>query len=76
MLLRGFQMGSGIAQESNKDSGLPISVGMSVNKLVSKVATGEFKPNAEKHIPAGEEKDFWHLCRWENSYDWQTNGHL
>ncbi|MBX2912272.1 MAG: DNA polymerase IV [Cyclobacteriaceae bacterium] len=41
-----------------KDSGLPISMGMSVNKLVSKVATGEFKPNAEKHIPAGEEKDF------------------
>ncbi len=41
-----------------KESGLPISMGMSVNKLVSKVATGEFKPNAEKHIPAGEEKDF------------------
>ncbi len=41
-----------------KNSGLPISMGMSVNKLVSKVATGEFKPNAEKHIPAGEEKDF------------------
>jgi DNA polymerase-4 len=31
---------------------------MSVNKLVSKVATGEFKPNAEKLIPAGVEKDF------------------
>lgn len=41
-----------------KDSGLPISLGMSVNKLVSKVATGEFKPNAERHIPAGTEKDF------------------
>lgn len=41
-----------------KDSGLTISMGMSVNKLVSKVATGEFKPNAEKHIPAGEERDF------------------
>ncbi|HMP98246.1 MAG TPA: DNA polymerase IV [Cyclobacteriaceae bacterium] len=41
-----------------KESGLPISLGMSVNKLVSKVATGEFKPNAEKHIPAGTEKDF------------------
>lgn len=40
------------------ESGLPISLGMSVNKLVSKVATGEFKPNAEKHIPAGQEKDF------------------
>src|SRR5690606_30938766 len=31
-----------------KESGLPISLGMSVNKLVSKVATGEYKPNAEK----------------------------
>jgi DNA polymerase-4 len=41
-----------------KNSGLPISLGMSVNKLVSKVATGEFKPNAEKQILAGNEKDF------------------
>jgi DNA polymerase-4 len=41
-----------------KESKLPISLGMSVNKLVSKVATGEYKPNAEKHIPAGTEKEF------------------
>ncbi|NOS92656.1 MAG: DNA polymerase IV [Cyclobacteriaceae bacterium] len=41
-----------------KESGLPISMALSVNKLVSKVATAEFKPNAEKQIPAGEEKDF------------------
>lgn len=41
-----------------KESGLPISLGMSVNKLVSKVATGEFKPNAQKQISAGEEKNF------------------
>jgi DNA polymerase-4 len=41
-----------------KEAGLPISMALSVNKLVSKVATGEFKPNAEKQIPAGEEKDF------------------
>ncbi len=41
-----------------KESGLPISLGMSVNKLVSKVTTNEFKPNAEKQIPAGTEKDF------------------
>jgi DNA polymerase IV len=41
-----------------KESGLPISMALSVNKLVSKVATGEFKPNAQKQIPAGEEKDF------------------
>ena len=41
-----------------KESGLPISMALSVNKLVSKVATGEFKPHAQKQIPAGEEKDF------------------
>ncbi|MDH5598719.1 MAG: DNA polymerase IV, partial [Cyclobacteriaceae bacterium] len=50
------------AQELRKkvinESGLPISLGLSVNKLVSKVATGEFKPNAEKHIIEGTEKDF------------------
>jgi len=41
-----------------KESKLPISMALSVNKLVSKVATGEFKPNAQKQIPAGEERDF------------------
>lgn len=41
-----------------KKSKLPISMGLSVNKLVSKVATAEYKPNAEKHIPAGTEKEF------------------
>ena len=41
-----------------KDTHLPISLGMSSNKLVSKVATGEFKPNAERSIPHGTEKEF------------------
>jgi DNA polymerase IV len=41
-----------------KESKLPISMAMSVNKLVSKVATGEFKPRAQKQILAGTEKDF------------------
>ncbi|HCW08383.1 MAG TPA: DNA polymerase IV [Cytophagales bacterium] len=41
-----------------KEAGLPISMALSVNKLVSKVATGEFKPNAEKQIAAGDEKNF------------------
>jgi DNA polymerase IV len=41
-----------------KESRLPISMALSVNKLVSKVATGEFKPNAQKQIPPGEERDF------------------
>jgi DNA polymerase-4 len=41
-----------------KESDLPISLGMSVNKLVSKVTTAEFKPNASKHILPGTEKEF------------------
>lgn len=41
-----------------KESELPISMALSVNKLVSKVATAEFKPSAQKQIPAGTEKDF------------------
>jgi DNA polymerase-4 len=41
-----------------KTSALPISLALSVNKLVSKVATAEFKPNAEAQIRPGTEKDF------------------
>jgi DNA polymerase-4 len=41
-----------------KESGLPISLGMSVNKLVSKVTTNEFKPEAEKQIHPGTEQEF------------------
>lgn len=41
-----------------KNTALPISLALSVNKLVSKVATGEFKPNAEAHIAPGTEKGF------------------
>ncbi len=41
-----------------KETGLPISMGLSKNKLVSKVATGEYKPNGEKYVEYGQEKDF------------------
>lgn len=41
-----------------RESGLPISFGLSVNKTVSKVGTGEAKPNGTKHVPNGTEKDF------------------
>lgn len=41
-----------------KETRLPISLGMSVNKLVSKVATAEFKPNAQQFIKPGTEKEF------------------
>lgn len=47
-----------LRQEIIKESGLPISFGLSQNKIVSKVATGEAKPNAEKVIAIGSEKNF------------------
>ena len=34
-----------------KESGLPISFGLSINKTVAKIATGEAKPNGELQIP-------------------------
>jgi DNA polymerase-4 len=41
-----------------KETGLPLSYGMSVNKTVSKIATSESKPNGEKVIEPGMEKAF------------------
>jgi len=41
-----------------KESGLPISYGLSANKLVSKVATGQGKPNGQLVVPHGQEKIF------------------
>ncbi|HVV05253.1 MAG TPA: DNA polymerase IV [Puia sp.] len=41
-----------------KESGLPVSYGLASNKLISKVATGEVKPNGQIEIPFGEEKNF------------------
>ena len=46
-----------------KETGLPISFGLSTSKLVSKMATNEAKPNGWLEIPAGKEKDFlWPLA--------------
>lgn len=41
-----------------KETSLPISFGLSQNKVVSKIATGEGKPNAQKIIEVGTEKGF------------------
>ena len=41
-----------------KETGLPLSFGLSVNKTVSKVGAGEVKPNGTKLVPAGTEKGF------------------
>ncbi len=42
------------------ESGLPISYGLSRNKLISKVATGEAKPCGTLAVPKGQEKPFLH----------------
>ena len=41
-----------------KETGLPISLGFSVNKTVSKIATGEAKPCGERRVEKGAEKGF------------------
>lgn len=41
-----------------RESGLPISLGLSENKTVSKIATGEAKPNNQMKIDYGCEKSF------------------
>jgi len=41
-----------------RHSGLPISWGLASNKLISKVATNESKPNGQLEIPFGKEKNF------------------
>lgn len=41
-----------------KETGLPISLGLSVNKTVSKIATGEAKPNGEKEVPGAMVRPF------------------
>lgn len=41
-----------------KESGLPVSFGLSVNKTVSKMATNECKPNGEKNVEAAGVQPF------------------
>ncbi|MEL6560135.1 MAG: DNA polymerase IV [Bacteroidota bacterium] len=53
-----FQWSKELRKKIMDESGLPISMGVSVNKMLSKVVTGEFKPNGEKHLPHGEVRSF------------------
>jgi DNA polymerase IV len=45
-------------QQVIRETGLPISYGLSANKMVSKVATGQGKPNGQLIVPRGNEKIF------------------
>ncbi len=53
-----YSMASELRQRIIRETGLPISFGLSTNKLVSKVATGEAKPNNQLKIDYGNEKFF------------------
>lgn len=49
---------SELRQRILNETGLPISFGLSQNKTVSKIATGEAKPNNQLRIDYGSEREF------------------
>jgi DNA polymerase IV len=53
-----YKLATEIRQKIMKETNLPISFALSANKTVSKVGTGEAKPNGQKHIETGTEKAF------------------
>ena len=53
-----YKLATEVRQQITKETGLPISFAMSANKTVSKVGTGEAKPNGQKKIEFGTEKTF------------------
>ncbi len=52
------KLASELRQLIIKETGLPISFGLSINKTVSKIATGEAKPNNQIRILEGTERPF------------------
>lgn len=53
-----WKWSNALRQRIMRETGLPISLGLSVNKTVSKVGTGEAKPNGAKFVEPGQEKGF------------------
>jgi len=53
-----LKLASELRQRIIKETGLPISFGLSANKTVSKIATGEAKPNNQIMIENGNERNF------------------
>ncbi len=53
-----YKFSSELRNKVFRESGLPISIGLSINKTVSKVATNEAKPNNQLMIDIGYEKPF------------------
>lgn len=53
-----YSFATELRQKIMRETALPISFGLSQNKTVSKVATGEAKPNGQLKIDHGTEKPF------------------
>lgn len=53
-----LRIAADLKERIKRETGLPISFGLSVNKTVSKVATGEAKPAGQLQIGRGAEKGF------------------
>lgn len=49
---------AGLKKKVIRETGLPVSYALAGNKLVSKVATNEGKPNAAMQVPLGQERSF------------------
>lgn len=49
-----------LRQRIIRETGLPVSLGLSVNKTVSKIATGEAKPNGLRNVPTSIVQPFLH----------------
>jgi DNA polymerase-4 len=53
-----YKIATELRQKITRETNLPISFAMSENKTVSKIGTGEAKPNGQRHILKGTEKEF------------------
>jgi DNA polymerase-4 len=53
-----WKWSNGLREKVMRETGLPISLGLAANKLVSKVSTGEAKPNGARLVERGAEKAF------------------
>jgi DNA polymerase-4 len=53
-----FQFATELRSKIMKETALPISLALSANKTVSKIGTGQAKPNGQIHIMEGTERNF------------------
>ncbi|MFM2374998.1 MAG: hypothetical protein RLZZ165_94, partial [Bacteroidota bacterium] len=53
-----YRWASDLRSRIARETGLPMSMGMAVNKTVAKVATGEIKPNGQMEVSRGMEQSF------------------